>query len=302
MISVISFYFCRKNNFGSSVSQFLSRLLLYIINPCLMLKTFDIPYDAAKMRQFIILFFISLLVHLLLTAVSFIFVHSKNPAAKTGDSIDRLAVIFTNCGFIGIPLINGVFGPDGVFYLLSYIAAFNVYFWTFGEYSMSGQMNLKKLITNPNIIAIVAGFVIFCLPVRLPEIISRTIVPVADLNTATAMIFLGLLFANFKNNGSGTTPYFVRLSKILAVRLLVGPAVILAVLRLLEVFVSSVPDIRTMLFVVLIGAGCPVGVNISTFAVIFKRDTSYSSLLVLLSSAFCIITLPLFVRLAEVIL
>ena len=41
--------------------------------------------------------------------------------------------------------------------------------------------------------------------------------------------------------------------------------------------------------VLFIAAACPVGMSVSSFAVVFKKDADYASLLVAVSSAACIV-------------
>ena len=134
------------------------------------------------------------------------------------EKIDRIAVAFTNCGFVGIPLIRGVFGDEGVFYLMGYLIIFNVLIWTYGYYQMSGTTNTKKIITNPNIIAVTIGLILFCLPFDLPELVRKPIVMIADINTPMAMLLLGILFARFEFDRE----YIARVIKTTLFRLVIA--------------------------------------------------------------------------------
>ena len=79
-----------------------------------------------------------------------------------------MALIYSNSGFIGIPLINGVFGSEGVFLLMGYIVVFNLFLWIQGIYFVTGRISPKRIITNPNIIAVIGGIILFLLPLQLP--------------------------------------------------------------------------------------------------------------------------------------
>jgi malate permease and related proteins len=301
LIAALSFIFSRKNKFGEAESQFLSKVLLFFINPCLIINAFNMPYDAQKMKRLVFVIFVCIGVHLLLTLVATAAVHSKNEAGRMLDGLDRIGVVFTNSGFIGIPLVNGVFGQSGVFYLMGYIVVFNVYLWIYGEYLMTGRINWKKVVTNPNVIAVAAGILLFCLPFTLPEIIAKPLSLIADLNTALSMILLGLLFAGFHKPAGGAS-YVPRVIKVSVIRLIVSSFVILAFLYAVYRLFPGVADLRKMIFVIYIASLCPVGMSASTFACVFNKDASYTSLIVSVTSVLCIVTVPLFVKLAELLL
>ena len=217
VISMLAFAFSKKNRFGSSESAFLSRLLLYFVNPCLIFNSFDQPFALQKLRELAFVIALSLLLHLVMTAVVSLCIRSKGAEGKSLDGLEKVGIVFTNSGFIGIPLINGVFGPEGVFYLTGYLAVFNVYLWTYGEYQMSHRFSVRKVLTNPNVLAVLCGIVLFCLPVRLPEIIAKPLSYISEMNTALSMFLLGLLFASFKKEGN--TSYARRIVKVSLLRL-----------------------------------------------------------------------------------
>lgn len=291
IICVLAFVFSKKNNFGDKESKFVSRLLLYFVNPCLIFNAFDFSFSMEKLKQLGFLLVVCLVVHLLFTLVVMVLLH---------DDVERLGVIFTNSGFIGIPLIRGVFGQTGVFYLMGYLAIFNLYLWTFGEYRMSHSFSIKKIVTNPNILAVTAGIILFCLPFQLPEVISKPLGYISDLNTALSMVLLGMLFASYKNE-SGKS-YTKGIARIAVMRLVVCSIVVLAFIVLVYKLLPNVPNMREMLFVVYIASLCPIGMSVSSFACIFGKDASYAGLMVSVTSVGCVISIPVFVKIAEILI
>ena len=313
LIVLSGFIVARCFKVGDKEQKFLSKMLLYFINPCLVVSSFNLEFDALKLKQLCFVAAISLIVHGLMILVGLLFTLSKNEAKRDLNILDRVGTAFTNCGFVGIPLIRGVFGDEGVFYLMGYLIIFNLLIWTYGYHQLSGTINLKKIITNPNIIAVCIGLVIFCLPVTLPEFIAKPVSMIGDLNTATSMILLGILFADFKKPEVGQAKtsgaYFVfRIAKFSAVRLVVCAIVNLIFLMLILKGVSALqifaclgnPDaMRMMIFVTLICSMCPAATSISSLACVFDKDTSYASLMVTITSVVCMVTIPMFVALAE---
>lgn len=297
LIAAASFGVSKAFKFGKTEQQFASKLLLLFINPCLVLSRFDMEFDADKLKSFGIVALLSVVAHIVMFLIASIFARSKDKSQEGLDCIDKLATFLTNCGFVGIPLINGVLGDEGVFYLLAYITVFNVFVWTFGYYIMAGKINFKRIITNPNILCVIFGLILFCLPFKLPEIIAKPIQMIGSMNTPFAMILIGMLFATF--NWSEGKIYARRLVKILFIRhILVAAVMFVVVFASFNIF-KSIPNIRTMCYVIYIASLCPTATSISGLAVLFGKDDSYAALICMSTSIFCIVALPVSVLLAE---
>ena len=285
------FIFAQIFKVEESQQKCLSKLLLYFINPFMVVKSFNLEFDADKLAQLGFVFVIALVIHGVMILLGLL---------SSKEQVDRLSVCFTNCGFIGIPLIRGVFGDIGVFYLMGYLVVFNVLIWTYGYYIMSGSINLKKIITNPNIIAVVLGVAIFCSPWTLPEFIARPVTMIGDLNTAVSIILIGIHLANFKP--SDGKKYALKIVKVSLLRHIACAVLNIAILFIVWKLFPNVPDCRILLFVVLICSMCPVATTIPGLAVLFNRDELYASLIISFTSILCIFFLPAFVALAELII
>lgn len=298
LIACAGFGFTKAFKFGKSEQQFVSKILLYFINPCLIVSHFNLDFDVIKLRNLSFTILVSFIVHFVLILVSLIFISSKKNNENCG--IERLGIVFTNCAFIGIPLIEGVLGKEGVFYLLGYIVVFNIVLWTVGYLLLGGKINIKKILFNPNIIAIFAGVLLFISPYKLPSVIFTPISLIGGMNTATSMILLGMLFANFKfPENQEKRKYFFEVIKVCIVRLVVCAVFVFFVILAFNHLFNFVDDCRLISFVVFISALCPVGMSVSTFSILFEKDESFSGLLVMSTSLFSILTIPVFVKLGE---
>ena len=289
------FIFAKVAKVNNAEEKFLSRFLLYFVNICLIIDSFNIEYDAQKFHRFLFAALVALVVHGAMILTAFLITHSKSQENRAYNHIDRVAMVFTNNGFIGIPLIKGIFGNSGVFYLMGYLTVFNILVWTYGLYQMSGTINLKKIVTNPVIISVIAGLILFFMPFVLPEPLIRPISMIGDCNTAVAMVLIGILFADFHFSKK----YTVRLVKSVFGRLILCPLIALAVIYAFWSANPSVTDSRTILFVILICASCPSATTVPSLACLFDKDSAYASLNVSVTSLLCVFTLPAFVALAE---
>ena len=291
LIALGGFIFAKIFKVEDSQQKVLSKLLLYFINPFMVVKSFNLEFNSDKLVQLGFVFVVALVIHLIMILIGFF---------SSKEQVDRLVVCFTNCGFIGIPLIRGVFGDEGVFYLMGYLVVFNITIWTYGYYIMCGSINLKKIITNPNIIAVIIGIAIFCSPWTLPEIIARPVIMIGDTNTAMSMLLIGILLANFKPSDGKL--YALKIAKVSLFRHVVCALVNIGLLFVVWKLFPNMPDCRILLFVVLICSMCPAATTIPGLAVLFNRDETYASLTVSFTSVLCMFFLPAFVALAELVI
>ncbi|MCR5045320.1 MAG: AEC family transporter [Treponema sp.] len=303
IIVIVSFFFSKKNKFGQKESQYLSRILLYVVNPCMIVSTFDVDFSGPKLKSLGLAIAVSLVFHLVMIfVVTLLFAFKKKNGLEdpsdARDSLSKIGIVFTNSGFIGIPLINGVFGGEGVFFLMGYILVFNVLLWIWGEWLMTGSVRPLKILLNPNVLACAAGLAVFCLPFKMPYVLIEPLKMIGACNGAVSMILLGLLFSSF--DIAGEAKLFAKpLARDIFVRLIFCPLILLALTIFALNLFNSVSEIHLIMSVLFIAASCPVGMSVSSFAVVFEKDSNYASFLVAVSSAACVVTIPLLVGLLE---
>ena len=194
--------------------------------------------------------------------------------------------MYSNCGFIGIPMAQAIFGEDGVFYMTAYVALANFLLWSHGIIVMSGKMNLKsvkKVFTSPTIIAIVLGVICFVIQIRMPKIIEEPLEMIANMNTPMAMMVAGI---NIAQADLKHTFQKKRLYWLSFVKLIIMPMLLIGLLKMF-----SVED--TVKTVIVLATACPVGVTGSLFALRYGKDAIYASELFAMSTIISIVTVPL---------
>ena len=266
-------------------------LVLYIVTPCVIIKSFVREFDPSLTKKLLLSFTIAFLAHFGYIILSHLLLHSK---MKSQEKVLRFGTVFANCGFMAIPLLQALIGDLGVFYGTAFIAVFNILVWSYGIVIMSGtvkSLTPKKLIINPGIIGTVIGLVIFFLNIPIPKIIFEPIAFLAALNTPLPMIIIGFHLAH-SNLLNGLKNINTILSMIL--RLIVFPLSVLGVMYLCgirgEVLVACT-----------ISASVPTAANTTMFASKYGADTSLSVSMVSLSTILSVITIPIIVTLAKTI-
>ncbi|MGN0855044.1 MAG: AEC family transporter [Kiritimatiellia bacterium] len=287
--------FCRRLRLVEETAiRGIVNVLVLIVTPALIIHCFQRPFDASKLAALALAFGIAFAAHLVLIAASGWLV--RHHAADT-QCVLRLAVVFSNAGFMGIPLENALFGADGVFYGIVYVVVFNIMIWSWGFCTMKGvdlrhlgRGQLRTVCLNPGTVGILLGLPLFLCSVRLPEVVAKPIAFLADLNTPLAMLVVGYYLAGAKLGPvlrSGTA-YGVAM-----MRLLGFPLLLLAVLYPYRAHVE-----RTMALALITAAAAPVAAMVSMFASQFNRDIDMSVGLVSGTTLLSILTMPLVIALA----
>ena len=110
-------------------------VLILIVTPCLIVDVFQRPFDPSMMHGLAWAALLAFLVHVVLVAAARLF------PCRDGNSrpVLRLAVAFSNAGFMGVPLEQAILGAEGVFYGVVYVVMFNIFIWSWGLREMRGE-------------------------------------------------------------------------------------------------------------------------------------------------------------------
>ena len=169
--------------------QALSNLLVYIIVPAMVVNSYRMEFSAQILRNLLAAFGMSVLSVLLGTVITLLLT-----ARKTGSRIPifRFACIFSNAAYMGFPLISALFGSEGLLYASAYVTVFNILLWTVGFGMITGTVEPKEVVrtvcTNPVLIAVVIGLVIYLCQIPVPEVIEQPLALIGNMNTPLSMI------------------------------------------------------------------------------------------------------------------
>lgn len=286
---MIGFLLYKKKFVTEQGSKELGKILLYVILPVVIVKAYLVTFSVELLKGLVLSFMASLLALLLSMILSRVVFGSRYP-------IEQFSSAFSNAGFIGIPLVEMTFNDSmAVFYVSSFVALLNILQWTYGIVVMTGKKDsiaLKKITTNPIIISFLLGILLFFRPVELPEVLDSAVAAITSMNAPVAMIILGIYLAQMKLRDL-FTDRAVYLCALM--RLIVIPLATAAVLAL-------IPGNEMLKMSVLIVAATPVGSNVAIFAQMEGLDHTQAVKDICLSTVLCIVTIPVVVTAAGVIL
>jgi len=198
--------------------------------------------------------------------------------------IAQYATIVNNASFIGLPLLESVYGEPGLLYGSVILIPMRIFMWTAGL-SLFTSADMKHRIrivaTHPCIWAVLLGFGYLFVPFELPGFLSGTITAIGNCNLAMSMLVIGSILSE------------VDLKQILdrdclyysLFRLIVIPAIMygaLALLRADHVTTGSV----------VLSSAMPAAATTAMLADKYGKDSAFASKTVFTSTVLSMLTLP----------
>ncbi len=265
-------------------------LLVLVVTPCLIVDSFQRPFDPSMLASLGLAFLIAVLGHAVAIALAVRVVRQR--AADVRKPL-LLAAVFSNAGFMGIPLEQAILGETGVFFGVVYVIVFNLFMWSWGVRVMAdggGTAARWKMAANPGTVGIALGLPLFLFSVRLPPFLGAAVHHVANLNTPLAMIVIGHALAGARLGRVARLP---AAHAAVLFRLVAYPLLMIAALCPFRNLLD-----RRMMLAIVIAASAPVAAMVSMFAVKFGRDVDASVAVVCGSTVLSVLTLPPVIALA----
>ena len=283
---------CSKTKIISKESnKDLSKFVLQVVNPVMIFMSYQTDYKPELVKNLLLTFVLSLGAYAVTILLAYLLIPSKKGRET---ELERFSTIYSNCGFMGIPLVNALFGMEGVFYLTAFITVFNLIVWTHGIILISGEKSMKnivKVMYSPTIIAIVLGIITFFWQFRLHEVPAKALEFISQLNTPMAMIVSGVTMAEtnvLKLLKKGGVYY------ICFLRLLLIPAILAALLSPLGIS-------EKVRLTVIVAASASPAAMCTLQCIRYGRNSVYASEIFTAGTILSVLTLPLVVEFTELL-
>lgn len=285
-ILILIGYMARKKELMDSyVTKKLSKLVMTIFLPSMIVNSMQLEYDPNMINKIINLILISLLMYLVSFLISillkFIF------KSKEDIGIYQFIILFSNVGFMGYPVVQAVLGKDAVFYTAIFNLPFNLLVMTLGvfvlckdneDYSFS-----TKALINPVIISVIIGLSLFVLNIKLPAFINKPLELLGNVTTPVSMLVIGSMLCSssaiecFKNK---------KLYIVSFIRLILLPFLIYFILK-------GVVSDKLLFSIPIVISAMPAASNTAILANEYKANENLASQAVFISTLFSIITIPM---------
>ncbi len=300
IILVLGFMLGKLKFISPKTNKDLVNLLLTVFMPASLFMAFPTAYSEETSEIFLAGLIGGFIVMFAIILLSLAIFNKKWYKGKLRYE-SQFALIFNNATFLGYPIISSTFGPQStaIIAYCGFIIAFNIALFSYGVYLFKRKVDLKlvvNVITNPNIIAVLLGVVVFMLSVQVPPFLNDAVKFTGSATTALSIICVGYMLSTAKFSEL-LKKWKLAISAL--IQLIVGPLATYLLLIALQFVARNAgfffPD-EVVVVCTLIQAR-PTATSLGLFASRYGGDEKEASQLVTMSTIFSIVTLPLMVGL-----
>ena len=284
LFALVGCILAKKKVLNADYSSLLSALAVYVFLPCTAFNTFCTNFTVTYLTEKYPLILVSLVLLILLI------LHGKFLAKKlqpTGydRAVYEYSLIIANGSYMGYPLMQSLYGTQGLLDSLVFALPIFVYTYTMGYDLLTEQtgkgFKLKRLLT-PVVVAMVLGCIVGLTGIPMPEIVTQATGSAAACLGPAGMLLLGIALSRFKVK---ELLVHKEVYVVTAMRLVVIPLVIFALLKLLKLEFAMLPALMTY--------AMPCGMNTIVFPQLIGHDCTRGAALVMISTILSLITIPL---------
>ncbi len=289
---IIGYVISRRKIVSREFTDGISKFLMTIILPCMIISTFQTPYTTEKLAKAGMVFAVSLVIFGLSILIGYLTFYLFR-IEKEAKGVWVYAVAFPNHAFMGWPVMAAVFGGDAVFYATFANMAFSAYAYTFGvwlmqttgrraEYGTKNRHVIRDNLLTPINAGILIGLILFFTQLTLPSSIGTAVDAIGGMTTPLAMMYVGTILAKspLREVLSDRRVYLCSLARLIIIPMLV--------------FICARPFISDPLIygVLVIGHAMPVAGYCVIYAGAYDNDTVLASKLISVTTLLSVITIP----------
>ncbi|MBE6049869.1 MAG: AEC family transporter [Clostridium sp.] len=287
LIILVGIYGVKRKIISKEIQEGLTEILMGITLPLMVINSFNMNFDEQMKSNLGKCLIYSVLIFILVGIISYILLIPIKE--KNKKKILQFANVFSNCGFVGFPLINNIYGAEGVVYTSIFNLFFNILVWTYGVMLYTDTINIKdmkKVLLTPGIISVFIGLPLLIFDIQLPEIIYNSFELVGGMTTPLSMIIIGCILAkiDLKSAFKDITVYYE-----IIIRLLIIPLILIAIARIIgenNVLVNTLIILQAM----------PAATMTSIMADKYKVSSEYSAIVVFTTTLLSLITFPVILK------
>ena len=284
------------------VGHALSRIIMTVALPCTILYNFQEEFSKQQLSELGVLLLVCFIALFICIVVGGLWAKA---VPKTRRGLFTLVFTFSNAAYIGFPVIETIYGTEGMPYAIVFFAASCILTNIFSfvmirrdsdvirhkEEKMSLKDIILKLMT-PVVFSLVLSIALLLLEIRLPGFILIATKYVGELTSPLALIFTGSVIYSigFKN-----MRYERGIGEMMAGRFLITPAIILGIGLLM-----GVSGLALRVVVLQMALSCMVQPVV--MAQMYGADTAFATKSVVYSTALSLITIPVTVVILNLII
>lgn len=285
LLILVGYLAVRAQVLGAEARRSFSTLLVNIVVPAMIVDSYLIPFDPDILANLVRTALVSTGALLIGLGIALLATRRMQSPDRP---ILRFAITFSNAGYMGFPLIEALFGAEGLLYASIFNTFFNILIWTAGiallDPGAKGANPVRELVKKPALLAVALGLVLYLGRVPVSDLIAQPIGLLGGMNTPLSMLITGIIIAT-----SDLKAVIRRgaLWQTILLRMLAVPAA--AVLLCLATGTGGMVGA-----VIILLEACPCAAITSVFAVQYRYDEQLAAGAVVVSTLLSIAALPLF--------
>ena len=330
IVIMLAFFLRRKNVIKDEAKHVISGLVLKLGLPAMAFSAFMTDLDMTELKSNVQVLILGLICYLLLIFLSyFVFKIGFKNMSKDKKEVLQMIIIFGNCTFFSIPIMEGYYGDSIKIPEYLIIVSFRLFLYTYAFFVMSGSKvdkgnikeSAKKFLLNPIVLATFLGILIWTLQNVLPQVsitdeetletvsycifridktipfIYKPILYLSKMTTPLSWILVGITIGEmpFKQAFKNISVWLISL-----VRVILVPALILGFVVLLQYLGLTQLTKFGFAACVLTMAG-PLSVVINSYAVEYDKEQYFVSDTSLISTLMAMISMPMMLVIVEII-
>ena len=288
---IVGAYSARRKILTPELSRGLVQILIEIALPFMILASFMFSYAPEIRANVIKAFYYSLAAYLITIAVSRLLLLPIPPRRKL---VLHFANVFSNTGYVGFPILNAVYGAEGVVYGSIFNMFFVMLVWTYGITLYRGPLDrnnysseLKAVLLNPSILAVAAGLITMFFGIQLPSPILLGVRSLGNMTGPLSMLIIGSILAKVKlrDHIRDWTLYYGAITKLVVIPLVIYACALL------------VGRSSMVLNTVVIMTAMPASTMTSIFAERYAVEQEYAAVIVSATTLLSLISVTGLLRL-----
>ena len=307
IVMLVGLFFRKKNIITAEGKKTLTDLVIYLILPCNIVKSFMIEFDGNVLKNFGQVLIISVGIQVMCAVLAKVLYKKAAPRRK---AVLQYGTIVSNAGFLGNPVAEGVFGSIGLALASVYLIPQRIVMWSAGvsyftmaneRVKASGDQEtveekvgrkqqkrahrldvLKRVVTHPCIVAVAIGIIFMFAQVKLPSFLDSALKDLSNCNTAMSMLVIGTILADVKAKDMLDKSVFL----FSGLRLIIIP-----LLTYIGCLLCSVEGLATGVSVLL--AAMPAASTTAILAAKYDGDAVYASKCVVTTTVVSLLTTPI---------
>ena len=199
----------------------------------------------------------------------------------------KFMMVFSNVGYMGIPVVRVIFGEEATFCVAVFIMVFYLFIYTYGVRQICSEPGQKgidwKKVICPMTISSLVAIIGYLAGIQVGGVVKDTLKTVANITTPCAMLIIGCALSSVpvKYVFSNWRLYIVALLKLLVI-----PVVVYLLLK-------PIMGASMVLGVMVVIMAMPVATIITMLSAQYDKDQTLAASSVFITTLLSVITIPL---------